>query len=180
MSEFTQSFITRYIAKLKTNIDAAAAQASQEVGKAADKYAFEAVIPELEEEMKLAYWNATSAWYRAYVPKEYGRSHSLYDALKFKRPGDMSFGWEYKEEDMVKPSWNGGSYNIYGRVFNGGSHGGPVHGHPPVRTTAIPVLFDQLLPEVQSVIQDRINDLGQEYYATHFEERINQIIRNMP
>ena len=180
MAGYFENMVMRRFAKLKASADAAAAKAAQEVGKEADRYAFETVLPELEEELRVAYWNATSAWYRAYIPKQYSRSYSFYNSLDIKSPGDMTFGWEYKDSEMVKPSWNGGSYNVYGRVFNGGSHGGPVRGHPPVKSTPIPTLLDELTPDVQSSIQRRIDVLGQEYFETHFGNRCNELLRNMP
>lgn len=180
MAGYFENMVMRRFAKLQANANAAADQAAREVGKAADQYAFESVLPELEDELKLAYWNATSAWYRAYIPKMYSRSHSFYNALDIKQPESMAFGWEYKADDMVKPSWNGGSYNVYGRVFLGGAHGGPVRGRAPAQSTPIPDLLDELTPEIQSMIQWKIDLLGQEYFESHFKERCSELLRNMP
>ena len=180
MASFGQRVLDKHIAKIREKVDAAAEQAKKEVGKAADEYAFETALPDLEEQMNVAYWNATSSWYRAYTPKKYNRSYGFYNSLGFKKPGDMSFGWEFKDSEMVKPSWNGGSYNVYGKVFVGGAHGGPVHGHSPSKSTPIPKLFEEFLPDVHDAIQNEIDALGQEYYSAHFGDRLNEILRNMP
>ena len=179
MAGYFENMLMRKLSKFQEDANIAAERAAKEVGKEADKYAFNSVLPELEEELQIAYWNAVSTWYRAYIPKEYSRSHSFYDMLEIKKPREMTFGWEYKEEDMFKPSWSGRSYNVYGRVFNGGAHGGPVYGHLPVRTTSIPKLLEKATPEIQDLIQRKIEMLSQEYFQSHFGERCNAILREM-
>lgn len=179
MAGYFEKMLTRRLSYLQEQANIAADRAAKEVGKEADKYAFDSVVPELEEALKVAYWDATSTWYRAYIPKKYTRTHSFYNMLEIESPGDMTFGWEYRDQDMFKPSWGGGSYNVYGAVFDGGAHGGPVYGRRPVRTASITKLLEKATPEIQDFIQGKMDALGQEYFDAHFSDRCNEILREL-
>ena len=178
MAGYFENMIKRHLEKLQKEVDAASSKAAKEVGKEADEYAFRTALPELEENMRLAYLASTAAWYRAYIPKKYSRSHSFYDALEIESdPDEMSFGWQYKDDEMDKPSWSGGTYNVYNRVFDQGRHGGPVHGRKSVQTTSIPALLDKQTREIQSYTQERINVYSQQYFKENAGRRCEEILR---
>ena len=179
MAGYFENLVKQRFAKLQEKADIAAQTAAKEVGKEADKYAFNTVVPELEEALKDAYQESTAAWYNAYTPKKYSRAYSLFNGMQIDNPGDMTFGWSYKDEDMDKPSWGGGTYNIYSRVFVGGAHGGPVRGHRPARSTPIPTLLESKTHGIQDQIQGKIDFYGQQYFSEHFGERCDRILRSM-
>lgn len=179
MAGYFESMVMERLSKFQAKANRAAQKAAMEVGKDADKHAFESVLPELKENVTVAYLNATAMWYRAYIPKKYNRTYGFYGDLDIQTPGDMTFGWTYLDQDMNKPSWGGGSYNIYDRVFLGGRHGGPVRGHRPARTTPIPAILEKSLKDIQAYIQNRIDYFGQQYFQDHFEQRCSEILKNM-
>lgn len=170
---YFQEMMMKRLEDIQERAQQVADNVAKEVGKEADQYALRMIIPEAEYELRSAFRNATAAWYNAYSPKKYSRSFSLFDAMNIDTGGNMSIGWLYKE-DMSKPSWGGGSFNIYGLVFEGGSHGGPVHGRAPVKSTPIPVLFEREMPRIHDRLQRSINDYGQRYFAENFNTRFQQ------
>lgn len=168
---FFQDMMSKELEKIQQRAQKVADEVTAEVGKEADEYAIKSVVPLAESELKSAYHNSAAAWYNAYSPKKYQRSFSLYNALLFDNEGGTAIGWKFDDSIMNKRSWRGGTYNIYSLVFEGGAHGGPVHGRSPVSTTPIPVMFDVEVVGIQKMLQDRINQYGQEYFASHFQQR---------
>ena len=176
---FFQQKIEKELERILQKAERVKEEVSEEVGREADAYALESVIPFAEVEILSAYLGSSAAWYNAYSPKKYKRTYGLYDALIFGGNADVeenAIGWQFDDTNMNRPSWGGGSYNIYKLVFEGGAHGGPVHGRPPKVTTPIPELFAAELErrDVHGMIQEKINQYGQEYFASHLHQRFQE------
>lgn len=175
---FTEQALN-FLKDLQTRADDVAAEVSKDVGKRADEYAMRIMIPVARAEIRGRYLEAANKWYDAYSPKKYRRTYGLRDVLKLTDPGSDGVGW-MTEGSIVKPSWNGGSYDIYASVFEGGAHGGPVHGHPPTYSTPIPKLFglfdesSEQYQEVYEYLQQLVEETGQDYFAEHFPEEFEK------
>lgn len=178
MAGYIEELTKKYLAELQERASRISEEVSSSVGKEADKHAMEVMIPVAKKEVSTLYIDAANEWYNAYQvdigePKKYKRQHSLRNALIIADSGDGGFGWVV-EEEMMKPSWSGGAYNIYNYIFEKGSHGGPVNGHPPKYSTSIPELFglfdessDQY-QETYKMLQGMFDESGQEYFDANF------------
>lgn len=172
---YIERLIQKRLVPMQQRAQAAADQVAREVGQEADEYAFKIIKPVAREAAELEYRGAVSNWYNAYSPKRYHRSYGFYNQLRFTDPGSNGIGWEIPEE-MIKPSWNGGSYNIYGLVFQAGYHGGPVRGHMSPSSTPIPEMFDEGIASVQEDLQEQIYELGAQYFREHAPERLHRLL----
>lgn len=169
----------QWIAGLNARAEVVRREVEKDVGKAADEYAFRIMIPVARDEIRGRFLEAANKWYAAYSPQMYRRTYGLRDVLKLTNPGNDGIGW-MTEGSIVKPSWNGGSYDIYASVFEGGAHGGPVNGHPPTYSEPIPKMFglfdegSEQYQEVYEYLQELIQETGQEYFAEHFPQEFEK------
>jgi hypothetical protein len=173
MAGYWEEWTKNYVRRVQERAQEVAIEVTNELGKEADEYAFKIMLPVARHGVTEAYKDAAEAWYGAYSPSHYGRGYSLYNAMQMNDYGGKGVGWQFSES-MAKPSWGGGSFNIYGGVFMGGAHGGPVHGRSPASSTPIPALFEASVDELVSYLQDEIYKIGQGYFEEHFSERFNR------
>ena len=175
MAGYFGDLVKKQLADLQTRAQTVADEVSREVGREADSYAFKIVTPALRAAAETYFHDAAAQWYSAYSPVKYQRGWSLYDTMRITDPGEGGVGWLSDDSALNKPSWGGGTYNIYGLVFEGGHHGGPVHGRIAASSTPIPTIFETSMEEnVYPDIQEQIYQLGQQYYEEHFAPRFEQ------
>lgn len=172
---YIEKIIQKRLAPMQKAAQEAADTVAREVGREADEYAFKIIKPVAREAAEREFEESVTNWYGAYSPKRYNRSFGFYNAIQFNDPGSNGIGWEIKE-NMIKPSWNGGSYNIYGLVFKAGYHGGPVHGHMQPKSTPIPELFESAITDLQYDLQQQIYELGAQYFREHAPERLSRML----
>lgn len=172
---YIEKMIQKRLGPMQRAAQEAADRVAREVGREADEYAFKVIKPAARQATEQEFEEAVSNWYGAYSPRRYNRSFGFYNAIRFTDPGSNGIGWEIKE-DMTKPSWNGGSYNIYGLVFQAGYHGGPVYGRMPSKSTPIPDMFEEGIADAQDYLQQQVYELGAQYFREHAPERLNRIL----
>ena len=181
MGEYA-NFVRQKFLDAQRKISVVEEKANKETDEEANKYAAKVLTPEVETGILLAYRDAVSAWYKAYHPKMYDRTYSLYNVLRIKEVDGIYDHWEYVDDGLNKASlWGGITFNIYDLVFAGGSHGGPLFHYVPPVSTPIPEMFDSnernYIMKNSGRLQKQFKQLGDNYFDQNALDKVKKRVR---